>query len=278
MGASETRSNLISMDKELRPISHKFIFCHAAIALLITAGIAWTTPLLFSGIRADQPLSRFFLFLSDSGAHWGILGVMLMATVLVVSRQVGARARTLMAVIFGAGLSMVLATFAFINEFVTKPFFAFHRPYVLKLEKENLLSADNYYALASRTKRAVFMRETLAKNQDAPIVRSLDPKIREHWIKMTGFSFPSGHSQNAFLFAVILAFLIQHLVPNGKRFVWMPFLWATGICLSRVAMGAHSPLDITVGALTGGFFGSLILLSGSLNRTLPEERPKEPEK
>ena len=85
MGASETRSNLISMDKELRPISHKFIFCHAAIALLITAGIAWTTPLLFSGILADQSLSRFFLFLSDSGAHWGILGVMLMATVLVVS-------------------------------------------------------------------------------------------------------------------------------------------------------------------------------------------------
>ena len=171
-------------------------------------------------------------------------------------------------------LSAALAILAFINEFVTKPFFAVHRPYVLKLEKEGLLPADDYYALATRTERAVFMRETLAKNQDSPIVQSLDPKIREHWITMTGFSFPSGHSQNAFLFAVILAFLIQHLVPNGKRFVWMPFLWATGICLSRVAVGAHSPLDITVGALTGGLFGGLILLSGWLNKTLPEKQPE----
>ena len=85
----------------------------------------------------------------------------------------------------------------------------------------------------------------------------------------TGFSFPSGHSQNAFLFAVILGYLIQHLLPNGKRFVWIPFLWASGICLSRVALGVHSPLDITVGALTGGILGSLILMSGLLNKILP---------
>ena len=76
-------------------------------------------------------------------------------------------------------------------------------------------------------------------------------------------------SQNAFLFAVILGFLIQHLLPNGKRFVWIPFLWASGICLSRVALGVHSPLDITVGALTGGILGSLILMSGLLNKILP---------
>jgi len=263
------------MDKELRPISHRFIFGHAAIALLITVGIAWATPLLFSGIRADQSLSRFFLFISDSGAHWGVLGVMLLATVLVVIRQAGARTRTLTAVLFGAGLSIVLATFAFINEFVTKPIFAFHRPYILKLEKEKLLSADTYYALGTKPKRSDYLRKKLAAGQDSKIVQSLDPSVREHWITMTGFSFPSGHSQNAFLFAVILAFLVQHLVPNGKRFVWIPFLWATGISLSRVAMGAHSPLDITVGALTGGLFGSLILMSGLLNRTLPEEQPEE---
>ena len=118
------------------------------------------------------------------------------------------------------------------------------------------------------------MRKTLDEKKDSRIVQSLDPKIREHWITMTGFSFPSGHSQNAFLFAVILSFLFQHLLSNGKRFVWMPFLWAIGICLSRVAVGAHSPLDITVGALTGGLFGGLILLSGWLNKTLPEKQPE----
>ena len=262
------------MKKETRSIPHQFIFFHAIVAFLITAGIAWATPLSFCGYRSDQSSSRFFLFLSDSGAHWGILGVMFLMAALVASRQSGTGARIRKAVLFLLRLSTVLAILAFINEFVTKPFFAVHRPYVLRLEKEGLLSTDDYYALATRTKRADFMRKKLAENQDSPIVQSLDPKIREHWITMTGFSFPSGHSQNAFLFAVILSFLFQHLLSNGKRFVWIPFLWATGICLSRVAVGAHSPLDITVGALTGGLFGGLILLSGWLNKTLPEKQPE----
>lgn len=265
--------NLILMDKKSQPIPHQFIFLHAIVASLITAGIAWATPLSFCGYRSDQSSSRFFLFLSDSGAHWGILGVMLLMAILVASRHSGIEARIRKTVLFLLRLSTVLVILAFINEFVTKPFFAVHRPYVLKLEKEGLLIADTYYALA-RSERADFMRKTLDEKKDSKLVQSLDPKIRKHWIAMTGFSFPSGHSQNAFLFALILSFLVQHLLPNGKRLVWIPFLWATGICLSRVALGAHSPLDVTVGALTGWLFGGLILLSGWLNKALPETQHK----
>lgn len=266
-------TSLNLMEKEPRSIPHQFIFLHAIVACLITAGIAWATPLSFCGYRPDQSSSRFFLFLSDSGAHWGILGVMLLMAILVASRHSGTGARIRKAVLFLLRLSAVLAVLALINEFVTKPFFAVHRPYVLKLEEEKLLSADTYYALA-RSERADFMRKTLDEKKDSKLVQSLDPKVRKHWIAMTGFSFPSGHSQNAFLFALILSFLIQHLVPNGKRLVWIPFLWAIGICLSRVALGAHSPLDVTVGALTGGLFGGLILLSGWLKKALPEKQPK----
>ena len=268
-------ATLISMEKKLEPISHRFIFFHATVAFLITTGIAWVTPLSFSGFRTDQSLSRFFLFLSDSGAQWGALSIMLFATVLVVVGQTGIKKRILTAILFLTGLTVVLVTFAFINEFVTKPFFAFHRPYVLKLEKEGLLSADKFYALATKQERSDFLRKKLAASQNSKIVQSLDSDIREHWIAHTGFSFPSGHSQNVFLFAVILAFLIQHLVSDGKRFVWIPFLWATGVCLSRVAMGVHSPIDITVGALTGGLLGSLVLMSGLPNRILPEKQAGE---
>jgi phosphatidylglycerophosphatase B len=166
-------------------------------------------------------------------------------------------------------LFVVLATLALINEFVTKPLIAAHRPFVLKLDEAGLLSADELYALTGKPDRTDFLRKILDENPDHPLVRFLDPHIKEHWALHTGFSFPSGHSQNAFLFAVILGFLIQHLVPSGRRFVWIPFLWASGICLSRVALGVHSPLDITVGALTGGILGSLILMSGLLNKILP---------
>ena len=257
------------MKDEPPPISHRLVFCHAAVAFLVTSAVAWIAPLSFSGFRADQSFSRFWLLLSDSGAQWGVGSAMLLATVLVAARHVGIKTRTLKAIQFFAGLCIVLATLALINEFVTKPLVATHRPFVLKLEKAGLLSGDTLYGLPSKSDRTDFLQKLFIENPENSIVKLLDPSIREHWAKETGFSFPSGHSQNAFLFAVILGFLIQHLLPNGKRFVWIPFLWASGICLSRVALGVHSPLDITVGALTGGILGSLILMSGLLNKILP---------
>ena len=256
---------------EPQSISHRFIFCHAAVAFFVTSTVAWITPLSFSGYQASQSFSRFWLFLSDSGAHWGVGSTMLLATALVAAKHVGIKTRTLKAIQFFAGLCIVLATLALINEFVTKPLIAAHRPFVLKLEKAGLLPADEFYALAGKPERTDYLRKILDENPDHPLVKFLDPHIKEHWTMQTGFSFPSGHSQNAFLFAVILGFLIQHLVPGGRRFVWIPFLWASGICLSRVAVGVHSPLDITVGALTGGILGSLILMSGLLNKTLPTQ-------
>ncbi|MEE2714533.1 MAG: phosphatase PAP2 family protein [Verrucomicrobiota bacterium] len=47
------------------------------------------------------------------------------------------------------------------------------------------------------------------------------------------------------------------------------------MCLSRVALGVHSPLDITIGALTGALIGGLILKLGLLNRLIQEEKTQE---
>ena len=269
----------LSYDNEVKdepqPSSHRFILYHATAAFLVTSAVAWITPLSFSGYQADQPFSRFWLFLSDSGAQWGMGSAMLLATALVAAKHAGIKTRTLKAVQFFAGLCIVLATFALINEFVTKRLIAAHRPFVIKLEEKKLLKGAELYAKKSKGDRTKFLRKILDDNPDHPFVKLLDPQIMEHWIMETGYSFPSGHSQNAFLFAVILGFLVQHLIRNGKRFVWIPFLWASGICLSRVAVGAHSPLDITVGALTGSILGSLILMSGLLNKTFPEKISKD---
>ena len=161
------------------------------------------------------------------------------------------------------------------NEFVTKPYVAAPRPYVLKLEAEGLLAADAFYALPDKETRRVLLREILNENSGNSVVQSLDPAIRGHWEVETGFSFPSGHSLNAFLFAVFIAFLIQGLFTRGKRWVWIPFLWAGAICLSRVALGVHSPLDVTIGALTGGLIGGLILKLGLLNKLIRKEASQE---
>ncbi len=82
-----------------------------------------------------------------------------------------------------------------------------------------------------------------------------------HWVQESGFSFPSGHSFNAFLLAMVLAYGIYH---NQFRAQWrklfvLPFIWALAVAVSRVAIGVHTPLDVSTGAAMGIGLGILLL-------------------
>lgn len=68
------------------------------------------------------------------------------------------------------------------------------------------------------------------------------------------FSFPSGHTSAAFLFATITS----AVVPDYTVLV---FSWATAIGLSRVALGVHYPTDIVAGAVLGSGIGFTALLA-----------------
>ena len=257
------------------PDSQRRVLYHGIIAFLVTSAAARIPPLSFSGFQTEQTFSRLWLLISDSGAHWGIGFAMLLATALVATKHTGLKVRTIKAVQFLAGLFAVLLSFALINEFVTKPVAGKHRPYIIKLEKEELLIGEELYSKGSKPERTKFLEKLFVENADHPFIQSIHPSVRRHWEAQTGFSFPSGHSQNAFLFAMILSYLIGELVSNGKRWMWIPFLWAGAISLSRVALGVHSPLDVTIGALTGGLIGGLILKLGLLNKLIKKEAPQE---
>jgi undecaprenyl-diphosphatase len=58
------------------------------------------------------------------------------------------------------------------------------------------------------------------------------------------FSFPSGHTSAAFMFAVVC------LISAGP--VAMPlFLWASAVGFSRIFLGVHFPTDVVIGACLG---------------------------
>ena len=58
------------------------------------------------------------------------------------------------------------------------------------------------------------------------------------------FSFPSGHTAAAFVFACLI---VQIYPVIG----WVVFPWACAIGASRVLLGVHFPSDIAAGALLG---------------------------
>lgn len=65
-------------------------------------------------------------------------------------------------------------------------------------------------------------------------------------------AMPSGHTITAFAAATAIYF---SLAPDRRlRFLWL-FALAVGVGLSRIAVGAHWPADVSVGAAVGLFSG-----------------------
>ncbi|ASG65372.1 phosphatase PAP2 family protein [Idiomarina piscisalsi] len=66
------------------------------------------------------------------------------------------------------------------------------------------------------------------------------------------FSFPSGHTAAAFIFAGITGL-------HFPDFGFLCYVWASAIGFSRVIVGVHFPSDIVAGALLAMFIWELVL-------------------
>lgn len=66
------------------------------------------------------------------------------------------------------------------------------------------------------------------------------------------FSFPSGHTTAAFLFASLCSTQLPELT-------FYLYIWASAVGLSRVALGVHYPTDIAAGAVLGILLSSFTL-------------------
>jgi undecaprenyl-diphosphatase len=78
--------------------------------------------------------------------------------------------------------------------------------------------------------------------------KTLGVPLRDTIVNPESFAFPSGHAVAAFAGAVILGTWMP-------RWRWAWLALAALIALSRVQLGAHYPLDVTVGGLLGAAIG-----------------------
>jgi len=218
------------------------------------------TPIPFTACSPDSYWCEIAYALTSSGGPTGFFVLLIITAFCYASSAKTNREKLL--VFFKSILTLMIffGVLAFINERYTKPILKSQRPsHVYMLNQTGLSNViDSLYQLDKQARKDFF--DVLIKTHPAQFSQ-IAPEIQRHWINEAGFSFPSGHSFNAFLFTMILSYAIyfNRSYPKLRNLFFIPFAWALMVAVSRVAIGAHSAFDVCAGSLLGIGLGFLFL-------------------
>jgi phosphatidylglycerophosphatase B len=197
-------------------------------------------------------------WLTQSGGKIGTVVLLFTAAVIYSLRSDSVKDKIfafLKTIFVLGGLIGLIAAF---NEHVTKQILHQPRPsHIFVIGSNTKIPLDSIYKVSTE-KRHYLLKEVI--EQDSARFAAIDQRVLEHWVEEAGYSFPSGHSFNVFLLSMIIGWtLMNSRVSHLPTYYFLPFIWAYGVALSRVAIGAHSPLEISVGASAGILLGFLFL-------------------
>lgn len=238
------------MEKKARPLVGALWMLPALLLLPVSYVLP---PIDLEGLLA---LAAYGL--SESGGVFGLPWVAVVFTALIAS---AAKARWVWAAPIFLVLLLLLGGISAVNESWTKHHFAAPRPNIIELSEAGVLetSAEDFYREPDKDARRRTLEAALkARGERGP---RLHPWIRAHWSREAGYSFPSGHSLAAFLFATIFVGLGLAHAGAWRRGLCLALIpWAAAVAFSRVLLRVHSPLDITVGGSLGLVLGALGLV------------------
>lgn len=247
---------------------------HCAVgAWLVLVMLLWLLPVSFCSYLANDLDTGFWYFISESG---GVYGTAALAVVLCLTAAFQQERRRHQARAFGMGfgfLLILLGGVAALNEYGVKPLVQQPRPSHMFLLGEAPSPHLAEFYLQPEPERQAYLNSYLQVHGGK--YANVSPLVLAHWVAESGYSFPSGHSQNAFLLATMLAFgLCLQLPPRKRAWCLLPLAWALLVCLSRVALGVHTELDVSLGAVFGLVLAYLLSLSGLLHRIFALTQPE----
>lgn len=147
------------------------------------------------------------------------------------------------------------------------------RPYMSYMLEEGV-QIEPFYEL-SRKDRGTVIQEILQEDQETP------KWLQKHWQKETGYSFPSGHTIFAVMWAfIIVGFLTREKDPKTILAMIIMTLWAGLMMISRMRLGMHFPIDLFVSTLISYpialfFFYFLAKRDNLVDGTFHEPAPKK---
>lgn len=249
---------------------HRFFFICVLIAWLAVVLVVFATPVAFSGSRKDQSAAPFWYWFSESG---GVIG----STILIIAISFALMLafdkwwkRLLAPLVSFLAFAILLGSLAYMNEHFVKTSVKAHRPSHRYLTSALGIDIENFYKMDESDRSRILSWETCVHPEKTS---DIYPLVLNHWIHESGYSFPSGHSQNAFLLATIVAFIIYINAKEKLRYLAMiPLVWAALVCISRVAIGIHTSYDVTAGSALGMMTATVIILSGIPQRFLQRNR------
>jgi membrane-associated phospholipid phosphatase len=135
----------------------------------------------------------------------------------------------------------------FISDSIT--FISFGIPITLAIigeRKENKKKSRlTFLYVALSIALAGLVSYTIKKMTSIPRPYEIDERIAQ-WSVGGGFSFPSGHTTEAFASAISLIFLFR-----SWKMAIPVLVWASSVAFSRIYLGVHYPFDILGGITIG---------------------------
>ncbi len=219
----------------------------------------WWIPFAFTACDIDSKWCSTAYWATESAGKIGTVVVLAISCFFYTIRIESKRQKLKVFLKSFLVLGTLLSGIAFINEHITKEAIGIPRPSHIFITQNSfpVISLDSIYKV-SEDARKVLLKNII--KSDSIRFAAIDTKILNHWEEEAGYSFPSGHSFNAFLLATVLAFSLYHSRSKLARATYvLPLFWAFLVAVSRVAIGAHSALDVSFGAALGLLVGHLFL-------------------